>query len=121
MLCAATIESPGLKAGLAAMGIEYSAQVGHQLPMLNAVRIPGGVDDAAVRKQLLERFGIEIGAGLGAFKGQVWRVGLMGYGSRANNVYVFLAALEQLLSEQGYGFEHGAAIAAAGEAYQRGT
>ena len=57
-------------------------QEGHQLPQLNAVRIPEGVDDAAVRKGLLERFGIEIGAGLGAFKGKVWRIGLMGYSSR---------------------------------------
>ncbi len=58
------------------------AAEGHQLPMLNAVQIPDGVDDAAVRTRLLERFGIEIGGGLGAFKGKVWRIGLMGYGSR---------------------------------------
>lgn len=108
-----------LKAGLAALGIEYTAQEGHQLPMLNAVKIPGGVDDAAVRKGLLERFGIEIGAGLGAFKGKVWRIGLMGYGSRANNVFLFLSALEQLLAEQGYGFEHGASVAAASEVYRK--
>ena len=61
-------------------------QPGHQLPMLNAVRIPEGVDDAAVRGGLLDRFGIEIGGGLGDFKGKVWRIGLMGYGSRPNNV-----------------------------------
>lgn len=108
-----------LKAGLAALGIEYAAQEGHQLPMLNAVKIPGGVDDAVVRKGLLERFGIEIGAGLGAFKGKVWRIGLMGYGSRANNVFLFLSALEQLLAEQGYGFEHGASVAAASEVYRK--
>lgn len=108
-----------LKAGLAALGIEYTAQEGHQLPMLNAVKIPGGVDDAVVRKGLLERFGIEIGAGLGAFKGKVWRIGLMGYGSRANNVFLFLSALEQLLAEQGYGFEHGASVAAASEVYRK--
>ncbi len=107
-----------LKSGLAALGIEYAAQEGHQLPMLNAVKIPGGVDDAAVRKALLERFGIEIGAGLGAFKGKVWRVGLMGYGARPANVYLFLSALEQLLAEQGYGFEHGAGVAAASDVYR---
>ena len=55
-----------LKAGLAALGIEYTAQQGHQLPMLNAVRIPEGIDDATVRNALLTRFGIEIGGGLGA-------------------------------------------------------
>ena len=108
-----------LKAGLAALGIEYAAQPGHQLPMLNAVRIPEGVDDAAVRNGLLTRFGIEIGGGLGAFKGKVWRIGLMGYGSRANNVFVLLSALEQLLEEQKYRFQHGASIAAATESYSR--
>jgi alanine-glyoxylate transaminase/serine-glyoxylate transaminase/serine-pyruvate transaminase len=106
-----------LKAGLAALGIEYTAQSGHQLPMLNAVRIPEGVDDAALRGGLLNRFGIEIGGGLGAFKGKVWRIGLMGYASRANNVLLLLAALEQLLAEQKYRFEHGVSIAAATAEY----
>jgi alanine-glyoxylate transaminase / serine-glyoxylate transaminase / serine-pyruvate transaminase len=107
-----------LKTGLAAIGIGYSAADGHQLPMLNAVKIPGGVDDAAVRRGLLERFGIEIGSGLGAFKGKVWRIGLMGYGARANNVLLLLSALEQLLAEQGCKFPHGASLAAANEFYQ---
>src|SRR5690606_25994904 len=70
-----------LKAGLAALGMDYAAAEGHQLPMLNAVKIPAGVDEAAVRGALLNRFGIEIGGGLGDFKGKVWRIGLMGYGS----------------------------------------
>lgn len=107
-----------LQAGLAAIGITYSAAEGYQLPMLNAVKIPDGIDDAAVRRGLLERFGIEIGGGLGAFKGRVWRIGLMGYGARANNVLLLLAALEQLLSEQGCKFTPGAAIAAANESYR---
>jgi alanine-glyoxylate transaminase/serine-glyoxylate transaminase/serine-pyruvate transaminase len=106
-----------LKAGLAALGIQFAAQEGHQLPMLNAVRIPDGVDDAWVRKQLLTRFGIEIGAGLGDFKGKVWRIGLMGYSSRQANVLLLLAALEQLLSEQGLAFQAGASIAAANDHY----
>ena len=110
-----------LKAGLAALGIEYTAATGHQLPMLNAVRIPQGVDDAAVRSGLLNRFGIEIGGGLGAFKGKVWRIGLMGYGSRAANVFVLLSALEQLLAEQKHRFEHGASIAAATSVYAEGS
>ncbi|MGE0610227.1 MAG: alanine--glyoxylate aminotransferase family protein [Pirellulales bacterium] len=108
-----------LKAGLAAIGIEYTAQVGHQLPMLNAVKVPQGVDDVTVRNALLQRFNIEIGGGLGAFKGKVWRVGLMGYGSRAGNVLLFLSALEQLLAEQGCRFDHGASIAAANERYHK--
>jgi len=106
-----------LKAGLAAIGIGFAAQEGHQLPMLNAVHVPAGVDDALVRRQLLEKFGIEIGAGLGAFKGKVWRIGLMGHGSRSNNVLLLLAALEQLLQAQGHAFEAGAAVAAANEHY----
>ena len=77
-----------LKAGLAAIGIGFAAREGHQLPMLNAVKIPAGVDDVVVRRDLLNRFGIEIGAGLGDFKGKVWRIGLMGYGSRAGQCTV---------------------------------
>lgn len=107
-----------LRAGLAAIGIDYAAQEGHQLPMLNAVTIPDGVDDARIRRDLLNRFGIEIGAGLGAFKGKVWRIGLMGYGSRSANVLLFLSALEQLLAEQGHQFDRGASVAAANERYQ---
>lgn len=106
-----------LKAGLAAIGIGYLADEGFQLPMLNAVQVPDGVDDATVRKGLLERFGIEIGGGLGAFKGKAWRIGLMGYGARQANVLLLLAALEQLLSEQGYAFQPGASIAAANSTY----
>jgi alanine-glyoxylate transaminase/serine-glyoxylate transaminase/serine-pyruvate transaminase len=106
-----------LKRGLAAIGIRYAAQEGHQLPMLNAVHIPPSIDDMTVRRGLLERFGIEIGGGLGAFKGKVWRIGLMGYGARSANVLLFLAALEQLLAERRHVFERGASIAAANEAY----
>ncbi len=108
-----------LKAGLAAIGIGYAAQEGHQLPMLNAVNIPSGVDDARVRSGLLNRFGIEIGAGLGDFKGKVWRIGLMGFAARSNNVLLLLAALEQLLSEQGVKLDQGASIAAANEVYRK--
>lgn len=108
-----------LRDGLAAIGIGYAAQAGHLLPMLNAVQIPAGIDDARLRGDLLSRFGIEIGGGLGAFKGKVWRIGLMGYGSRPANVLLFLAALEQLLAEQDHRFEHGASIAAATARYRR--
>lgn len=108
-----------LKAGLGAIGITYTADEGYQLPMLNAVHVPDGVDDAAVRKGLLERYGIEIGGGLGAFKGKAWRIGLMGYGSREANVLLLLSALEQLLGEQGYQFQQGASVAAANAAYAK--
>jgi len=107
-----------LRAGLAALGIRYAAVEGHQLPQLNAVWIPAGADDAITRKMLLERFGIEIGGGLGEFKGKVWRIGLMGYSCRANNVLLFLAALEQCLLAQGLRFPEGAAVAAANRVYR---
>jgi alanine-glyoxylate transaminase/serine-glyoxylate transaminase/serine-pyruvate transaminase len=110
-----------LKAGLTAMGIKYAAQEGHQLPMLNAVLAPAGIDEARVRSDLLNRFGVEIGGGLGAFKGKAWRIGLMGYGARPANVYLVLSALGQLLAAQGYAFEHGSQIAAAEAVYRGGV
>lgn len=106
-----------LQAGLNALGFEYSADPNHQLPMLNAVKIPEGVDDATIRSGLLNRFGIEIGGGLGAFKGQVWRIGIMGHAARQSNVLTFLAALEQLLAENSYEFSAGCSIAAANSAF----
>lgn len=106
-----------LKAGLEALGIRYAAEEGHQLPMLNAVLIPEGVDDVQVRSGLLNRFGIEIGGGLGTFKGKAWRIGLMGHACRRNNVLLLLGALEQLLAEQGYKFSPGASVAAANAVY----
>jgi alanine-glyoxylate transaminase/serine-glyoxylate transaminase/serine-pyruvate transaminase len=106
-----------LKAGLTALGLRYTAREGHQLPQLNAVLIPEGIDDAAARGALLNRFGIEIGGGLGAFKGKAWRIGLMGHTARPNNVYLLLSALEQLFGEQGHRFDRGAGVAAAEEVY----
>jgi alanine-glyoxylate transaminase/serine-glyoxylate transaminase/serine-pyruvate transaminase len=106
-----------LKAGLTALGLTYTATEGHQLPQLNAVRIPAGVEDAEVRRQLLEEFGIEIGSGLGEFKGKAWRIGLMGYNSRPGVVLQFLAALEQCLLVQGAKVAAGAGVAAAERSY----
>ncbi len=91
-----------LQAGLVNMGLKLVVDAEYRLPQLTAVYIPEGVDDLSVRKQLLEKYSIEIGGGLGAFKGKVWRVGLMGYACNRRNVTVFLAALEQVLKEQGY-------------------
>jgi len=110
-----------LKAGLAALGIKYASDEAHTLPMLNAIWIPQGVDDMTIRKGLLTRFGIEIGGGLGDFKGKAWRVGLMGHASRANNVLLVLSALEQLLAEQGCKFTPGASVAAANGIYAAGV
>jgi alanine-glyoxylate transaminase/serine-glyoxylate transaminase/serine-pyruvate transaminase len=108
-----------LKSGLAAMGISYATVEGHQLPQLNCVLIPDGVDDMVVRKRLLTEWGIEIGGGLGAFKGKAWRIGLMGHGSRRSHVTLVLAALETCLRDLGVSVEPGAALAAASEVYSQ--
>jgi alanine-glyoxylate transaminase/serine-glyoxylate transaminase/serine-pyruvate transaminase len=102
-----------LKAGLTALGISYTAAEGHQLPQLNAVRIPAGVEDLPVRKRLLADFGIEIGGGLGDYKGKAWRIGLMGFGSQPANALLLLAGLEQCLLAQGAKITPGAGVAAA--------
>jgi len=86
-----------LKKGLAELGLEIVSQAGHQLWQLNAVGVPAGVDEVAVRKQLLTDFNIEIGAGLGPLKGKVWRIGLMGTGSTPQNVAAVLKALRMVL------------------------
>ncbi|WLD14008.1 pyridoxal-phosphate-dependent aminotransferase family protein [Planctellipticum variicoloris] len=106
-----------LRAGLEALGLDYAVAEEHRLPMLNAVLIPEGVDDAAVRKQLLTEFGIEIGGGLGPMKGKVWRIGLMGAACTASNVLLCLAALERCLMAQGGKVTPGAGVAAANGAY----
>lgn len=108
-----------LRDGLHAIGVDYSVPEPHRLPMLNSVLIPNGVDDAAVRKQLLNEFGIEIGGGLGPMKGKTWRIGLMGEASNRRNVLLFLAALEKCLTDQGYPLNAGASVAAANAAYAK--
>jgi alanine-glyoxylate transaminase/serine-glyoxylate transaminase/serine-pyruvate transaminase len=81
-----------------------------RLPQLNAVTIPAGIDDAAVRSRLLSAYNLEIGAGLGDLAGKVWRIGLMGYSSRPENVLFCLGALGAVLHEQGAGVDTGAAL-----------
>jgi alanine-glyoxylate transaminase/serine-glyoxylate transaminase/serine-pyruvate transaminase len=110
-----------LKAGLKALGLPYTANEKHQLPQLNVVRIPAGVDDLAVRKRLLSEFGIEIGGGLGEFKGKAWRIGLMGYNSRPDVVLLFLGALEQCLTSQGVKIQPGGGVGAANRVYLSGA
>jgi alanine-glyoxylate transaminase/serine-glyoxylate transaminase/serine-pyruvate transaminase len=86
-----------LRQGLAALGLEIVSQPGHQLWQLNAVGVPAGVDELAVRKELLGSHNIEIGAGLGPLKGKIWRIGLMGETSKKENVDVVLSALKSIL------------------------
>ena len=106
-----------LVAGLEAMGIELVVEASARLPQLNLVGIPQGIDDAAVRSQLLNEFDLEIGAGLGALAGKVWRIGLMGYGSNPSNVRLCLSALENCLIRQGLAIAGGSAVAAANKVY----
>jgi alanine-glyoxylate transaminase/serine-glyoxylate transaminase/serine-pyruvate transaminase len=86
-----------LRGALAEIGIGYVSQEGFGLPMLNAVKIPEGVEDLAVRKRLLEEFNIEIGGGLGAFKGKAWRIGLMGHGATMGNADAVVGALRGIM------------------------
>jgi alanine-glyoxylate transaminase/serine-glyoxylate transaminase/serine-pyruvate transaminase len=104
-----------LRAGLEAMGLSYVPKA--SLASLNAVFVPAGVDDARVRARLLAEFGIEIGGGLGPFKGKAWRIGLMGASSTRRNVALLLAALETLLREGGGLLSPGAALEAAAVSY----
>ncbi len=101
-----------LAAGLAVLGINFVVPEDVRLPQLNAVYIPEGVDDAAVRGALLKDYSLEIGAGLGDFAGRVWRIGLMGYSAREDNVLLVLRALQAVLAEQGYAVEGSAEDAA---------
>ncbi|MGE0683370.1 MAG: alanine--glyoxylate aminotransferase family protein [Candidatus Binatia bacterium] len=106
-----------LAAGLAAIGLPLAAQEGHRLWTLNSVAIPVGVDDAAVRRQLLDEYNIEVGAGLGPLRGKIWRIGLMGESSSRSNVLLVLSALEEILRKQGHSFSPGAGVSAAQAAY----
>lgn len=106
------LHSKALVAGLEAMGLKMIVSADYRLPDLNAVHIPQGIDDVTVRGALLNEYGIEIGGGLGKFKGKVWRIGLMGYTSRKENVMLFLAALESILRSLDYKIEVSGIIAA---------
>lgn len=87
-----------LRAGLEKLGLNFVVAEDYRLPQLNTVYIPAGVDDAAVRTRLLKDYNLEIGAGLGALAGKAWRIGLMGFGARRENVALCLKALEEVLS-----------------------
>jgi len=104
-----------LRAGLEALGLGYIPTL--SLASLNAVHVPTGVNDAAVRARLLGDFGIEIGGGLGPFKGKAWRIGLMGASSTRRNVTLVLGALETILVDAGFDLRRGAALAAAAASY----
>ena len=100
-----------LQAGLTAMGLEMVVkEEKFRLPNLTSVFIPEGINDLEVRSRLLNEYNIEIGGGLGRYKGKAWRIGLMGYSCNRGNVILFLAALEAILSELSFKLEKGAGI-----------
>jgi alanine-glyoxylate transaminase / serine-glyoxylate transaminase / serine-pyruvate transaminase len=87
-----------LHAELPELGFRLAAEKGHQLPQLTTAWLPEGSDDAALRKSLLETYGIEVGIGLGEFAGKAWRIGLMGHSARDRSVTALLGALRELLA-----------------------
>lgn len=102
-----------LKAGLEAMGIRFVVEESARLPQLNLITVPEGIDEAAVRTRLLNEYSMEIGAGLGALAGKVWRIGLMGHASNMQNVLTCLGALDAVLSSMKAPIESGVAVRAA--------
>jgi alanine-glyoxylate transaminase/serine-glyoxylate transaminase/serine-pyruvate transaminase len=100
-------------AGLEAMGLSLLPPVAERLWTLNTVRVPAGVNEAAVRKTLLTTYNIEVGAGLGPLAGKIWRIGLMGAGSTPQTLLQLLAALEGALDANGGSVRAGAGVAAA--------
>ncbi|CAH6861390.1 Serine--pyruvate aminotransferase [Vibrio chagasii] len=86
-----------LKEGVEALGLKFVVEEESRLPQLNALYFPEGIDEAKVRSQLLEEYNLEIGAGLGSLAGKAWRIGLMGYGARKENVALCLKALQDVL------------------------
>ena len=101
-----------LVAGLEAAGLELLVEAKWRLPQLNTVRVPEGVDEAAVRAHVLKTWDLEIGAGLGPLKGKVWRIGLMGASASAWHVRLCLTALSEALAAQGFALDRAAVLAA---------
>jgi alanine-glyoxylate transaminase / serine-glyoxylate transaminase / serine-pyruvate transaminase len=106
-----------LKAGLEKLGLPFLVDEPYRLPQMNAVYVPPGIDEKEVRRRLLAEYNIEIGAGLGALAGRIWRFGIMGYSCKMENVMLALCALETVFTDMGAKIEFGAAEAAAYHAY----
>jgi alanine-glyoxylate transaminase/serine-glyoxylate transaminase/serine-pyruvate transaminase len=105
-----------LRAGLEAMGLKFYVTESARLPQLNAIVVPEGVNEAELRRRLLEEYNLEIGAGLGALAGKIVRIGLMGYGSNVKNVLYCLGALEEVLAAMRMPIDKGVAERAAHQA-----
>ena len=112
-----THTAAGLRAGLAALELELFADPAYRLDPLTTIVVPDQVDAAQVQRQLYQEYNIEIGGGLGALQGKIWRIGLMGDSCRASNVLLVLAALEHSLAQQGYAAASGVGVAAAQQVF----
>jgi alanine-glyoxylate transaminase/serine-glyoxylate transaminase/serine-pyruvate transaminase len=99
-----------LKAGLATMDLEFLVDEDHRLPQMNTVKVPDDIDEAAVRRELMENYGIDIGAGLGPLAGKILRIGLMGQAVRLENIMKLLSGLESALIGQGMDLTRGDAV-----------
>ena len=110
------LTSRAFVAGIEAMGLAMFVTSKHRLTTIATVRVPDGIEEGRVRGRLLEEFGIEIGAGIGSLRGQIWRIGFMGHGSSRPNVILFLSALESVLRTEGLATDSG--VAAANEVYR---
>jgi len=106
-----------LVAGFEALGLELAVPESERLPQLNVVAVPDGIDESRVRNLLLEDFQLEVGAGLGALAGKVWRIGLMGHSCNLRNVLLCLTAFETVLAREGAAVRMGVAEGAALEAF----
>jgi len=115
------LHGDAMRAGIGALGLTLFGKEPpeRRLPMLTPVIVPDGVDDARVRRTLLEEFGIEIGAAFGPLQGKIWRIGTMGYSARRQNVLAALGALEQVLRREGWPVHGGPAVDAALDHYAR--
>jgi alanine-glyoxylate transaminase / serine-glyoxylate transaminase / serine-pyruvate transaminase len=106
-----------LIAGMNALEIDFFGNPDYRLTTVLAVRPPEGINEARVRSELLNEYGVEIAGGLGLEAGKMWRIGIMGYSATQDNMLVLLAGLEALLARQGYGSASGASVAAASAVY----
>ncbi len=106
-----------LRAGFEAMGLGLAVLESERLPQLNVVQVPDGVDEARVRGRLLADYQLEVGAGLGALAGKVWRIGLMGHSCNLKNVLLCVGAFETVLASEGAAVQTGVAEAAAIQAF----
>jgi len=104
-------------AGMGALGLSFVVDEEYRLPQLNAVSFPSSIDDTAVRNRLLADYDLEIGAGLGALAGSVWRIGLMGYASNKTNVLLCISALGNTLRDMGLSCDTAEAAKAANAVY----